>query len=89
MAPTLVGAAANIALDPLFIFVFHMNVAGAALATVLSQVLSFVFVLLFLLRKSTKIKQRMLHIIKSCNNAYDLIFLFRSRYNDSIFRIDN
>ena len=56
MATTLVGAAANIALDPLFIFVFHMNVAGAALATVLSQVLSFVFVFLFLLRKSTKIR---------------------------------
>ena len=56
MATTLVGAAANIALDPLFIFVFHMNVAGAALATVLSQVLSFVFVFLFLLRKNTKIR---------------------------------
>lgn len=59
MATTLVGAAANIALDPLFIFVLHMDVAGAALATVLSQVLSFAFVLLFLLRKSTNIRLRL------------------------------
>jgi len=36
MATTLVGAVANIALDPLFIFVFDMNVTGAALATVIS-----------------------------------------------------
>lgn len=56
MATIAVGAAANVALDPLFIFAFHMDVAGAALATVLSQFLSFVFVLLFLLRKSTKIR---------------------------------
>lgn len=36
------GAVINIALDPLFIFVFKMNVAGAALATVISQICSFV-----------------------------------------------
>lgn len=59
MATTLIGAVANIALDPIFIFVLHMNVAGAALATVLSQVLSFVFVVLFLLRKNTKIRLRL------------------------------
>lgn len=53
MATTLVGAAANIALDPLFIFVLRMDVAGAALATVISQVLSCAFVVIFLLRKST------------------------------------
>ncbi len=56
MATTLIGAAANIALDPLFIFVFRMNVAGAAAATVLSQFLSFVFVLVFLRLKGTKIR---------------------------------
>ena len=56
MLTTVIGAAANIALDPLFIFVFRMNVAGAALATVLSQFLSFLFVAVFLLLKSTKIR---------------------------------
>lgn len=56
MATTLIGAAANIALDPLFIFVFRMNVAGAAVATVISQFLSFLFVLIFLRMKGTKIR---------------------------------
>lgn len=35
-----IGAITNMVLDPLFIFVFHMGVAGAALATVISQFLS-------------------------------------------------
>ena len=56
MLTTVIGAAANIALDPLFIFVFRMDVAGAALATVLSQFLSFAFVVTFLLWKNTKIR---------------------------------
>lgn len=54
MATTLAGALCNIALDPLFIFVFDMHVVGAALATVASQFVSFVFVMVFLTRKSTK-----------------------------------
>ena len=56
MATTLIGAAANIALDPVFIFVFHMDTAGAAIATVLSQFLSFLFVVIFLRRKNTFIR---------------------------------
>lgn len=54
MATTLIGAVANIALDPLFIFVFNMNVAGAALATIISQFFSFLFVIIFLVLKGTK-----------------------------------
>lgn len=54
MATTVIGALANIALDPLFIYAFKMDVAGAALATVISQFLSFVFVVVFLLLKGTK-----------------------------------
>lgn len=51
MATTLIGALLNIVLDPLFMFGFHMNIAGAAAATVLSQFASCVFVLLVLFRK--------------------------------------
>ena len=51
MMTTIIGAVANVALDPLFIFAFRMNVAGAALATVLSQFLSFLFVGLTALRR--------------------------------------
>ena len=42
------GAVTNIVLDPVFIFVFDMGVAGAAFATVLSQFASAAFVLRFL-----------------------------------------
>ena len=48
MMTVLLGAAANILLDPVFIFVFHMGVRGAALATVISQGLSAAWVLAFL-----------------------------------------
>lgn len=51
MMTVLLGAAANIALDPLLIFVFDMGVQGAALATVFSQGLSAAWVLLFLTGK--------------------------------------
>lgn len=57
MMTVLIGAIANIVLDPLFIFVFDMGVRGAALATVISQSLSCVWVVLFLCGKKT-----MLHI---------------------------
>ena len=49
MINVVVGAAANLVLDPLFIFTFGMGVSGAAIATVLSQALSMAFVLWFLL----------------------------------------
>lgn len=51
MVSTLIGAILNIALDPLFIFTFGMGIQGAALATVISQFVSAVWVLRFLTRK--------------------------------------
>lgn len=51
MVSTLIGAVLNIALDPLFIFGFGMGIQGAALATVISQFVSAVWVLRFLTRK--------------------------------------
>ena len=51
MLTTVLGAAMNVALDPVFIFVFDMGVKGAALATVLSQVVSALWVLRFLTGK--------------------------------------
>ena len=44
MISTLIGAVLNIVLDPLFIFVLHMGIKGAALATVISQFVSAVWV---------------------------------------------
>ncbi len=58
MATVLIGAALNIILDPIFIFVFDMGVRGAALATIISQAVSFVWVLRFLLGKKSQLKIR-------------------------------
>lgn len=56
MVSVLVGAVCNIILDPIFIFALHMGVRGAALATVLSQGLSAIWVLVFLSGKRTKLR---------------------------------
>ena len=48
MLTTVLGAALNLVLDPLFLFVFHMGVQGAAVATVICQVISCLWVLRFL-----------------------------------------
>ncbi len=51
MLTVLLGAVVNIVLDPVFIFLFHMGVQGAALATVISQLLSAAWVMRFLTGK--------------------------------------
>ena len=53
MITVLSGAVANIALDPLFIFGLHMGVKGAALATIISQGISCIWVVTFLFGKRT------------------------------------
>lgn len=58
MLTVVIGAGLNIVLDPLFIFVFHMGVQGAAIATVLSQAVSSIWVLCFLFGKRTILKLR-------------------------------
>lgn len=51
MMTTLLGAVLNLVLDPVFIFLFHMGVSGAALATVISQAVSCIWVMRFLTGK--------------------------------------
>ena len=58
MKTTVIGAAINIILDPIFIFAFQMGVRGAALATVLSQAVSAIWVLRFLTGKQTVLRIR-------------------------------
>lgn len=58
MLSVLIGAVSNIILDPIFIFGMHMGVRGAALATILSQALSCIWVLSFLFGKKTQLKIR-------------------------------
>lgn len=56
MKTVLIGAVCNILLDPLFIFALDMGVRGAALATVLSQAVSCVWVVTFLRGKQTLLR---------------------------------
>lgn len=58
MVSVLIGAICNITLDPVFIFVFNMGVKGAALATVLSQAISTIWVVVFLSGKKTQLHLR-------------------------------
>lgn len=52
MLTTVIGAVLNILLDPLFIFVFGLGISGAAIATVISQIVSALWILAFLTRKA-------------------------------------
>lgn len=56
MISILIGAVLNIALDPIFIFSFGMGVKGAALATIISQGISALWIVLFLASKKSSIK---------------------------------
>lgn len=56
MLSVLIGAIVNIALDPIFIFALNMGVAGAALATIISQACSCIWVLSFLFGKKTTLR---------------------------------
>lgn len=59
MLTTVIGAAINIVLDPIFIFVLDMGVAGAATATVLSQAVSALWILRFLSGPKTILRLRL------------------------------
>ena len=61
MKSVLIGAVANIVLDPVFIFLFGLGVNGAAIATVISQLLSMLFVLKFLLGPENEFRITLKH----------------------------
>lgn len=66
MLTVIIGAVTNIVLDPIFIFGFNMGVKGAALATVLSQALSSLWVMKFLTGPKSSLK------IRKCNLKINL-----------------
>ncbi len=77
MSSVAIGAVANLLLDPLFIFALGFGVCGAAIATVISQCLSAVFVLIFLTRKA-ELKVRFLRrneLSQSLDYAKNIISL--------------
>lgn len=64
MMTILVGAITNIILDPIFIFLLHMGVKGAALATIFSQFLSVIWVLRFLMSNDAILNMTVLNSIR-------------------------
>lgn len=72
MVGIVTGAVINIVLDPLLIFVFHMEVAGAALATVISQIISFL-ILLVMSRRGGNIRIKFKNFAPSFRNIMEII----------------
>ena len=62
MATTMLGAVLNLILDPIFLFVFNLGVRGAALATILSQAVSALWVLRFLTGSKTRLRLRVRYL---------------------------
>lgn len=62
MLTVLIGAVTNIILDPIFIFGLNLGVKGAALATIISQAISAIWVFAFLLGKKTTLKIKVKHL---------------------------
>lgn len=69
MCALLIGAVLNIALDPLFIYVFELGVAGAAIATAISQVVSTCVYLTYILRKKSVFHFR----VKDCTYSREIM----------------
>ncbi len=65
MMTVIIGCVLNIILDPIFIFYFNMGVKGAALATIISQAVSAVWVFCFLLSKKSTLRIRKKNLIFS------------------------
>ena len=84
MMTVLLGAIANIVLDPIFIFVFRMGVRGAALATILSQFLSAVWIFKFLTGSKTILRLRLSCMRLEKKRVKEIISLGMSGFTMSI-----
>ncbi len=80
MLSTVIGAVVNIVLDPIFIFTLDMGVAGAALATVISQVISALWIIGFLAGKKVLIPLRMEYIKIKKDVTKDILTLGTSNF---------
>ena len=67
------GGILNILLDPIFIFIFHLGIAGAAIATLISQCISFAIMLSFFLRGKSTIRLHIRYKSKNPNVYKEII----------------
>lgn len=84
MLTVLAGAIANIILDPVFIFLFGMGVQGAALATVLSQLLSALCIVKFLMGKRVILRLRSSCFVLNAKRVKAIVALGMSGFTMSI-----
>jgi putative MATE family efflux protein len=84
MITVLLGAITNIILDPVFIFLFHMGVRGAAIATVISQFLSAAWILRFLTGKKAILKLKFPYFKLNRSRVFRITFLGLSGFVMSI-----
>ena len=75
MATVMIGAVVNIILDPIFIFGLNLGVKGAAIATVIGQFVSAVWVLKFLFGKKSILKIRKEYLVPSMKVILPIITL--------------
>lgn len=75
MMTVMIGAVINIVLDPIFIFTFNMGVKGAALATILAQIVSAIWVMKFLFGKDSKLKIRAKHLVPNVKVVITIVSL--------------
>lgn len=80
MLTTIIGAVLNLILDPIFIFVLHMGVRGAALATVASQVVSGIWVIRFLTGRKSMLRMKKENLRPDCQLACEIISLGTSGF---------
>ncbi len=75
MISMLIGTVMNIILDPVFIFVFHMGIKGAAVATVISQGLSFIYLLLFFITGQSSLKIKIRHLVPDFTLLKEIVLI--------------
>ncbi|MBU3209497.1 MATE family efflux transporter [Clostridium algidicarnis] len=75
MSTVITGAVINIILDPIFIFVFDMGVKGAALATIIAQIVSALWVLHFLIGHKSIIKIKRKYLVPDFNIVLSIMAL--------------
>jgi len=84
MISMLIGAGLNILLNPLFIFVFHLGVAGSALATVCSQYVVAIWVLSYFLGKRSYLKLRRQYLKVKWNISKEIIAIGLSPFSTQL-----
>lgn len=91
MLTVTIGAVCNIALDPVFIFGMNMGVRGAALATILSQGISCVWIVFFLTGKKTTLRLKKRNLIVQARTILPCIALgispFIMQFTESILNV--